>query len=285
MRTDGLTGIGDARLMLIGPERLFYAGLLGRPGVRNLGGIAIYVSSVGQIAVRAGSGPDRVGSCAVVPAYMPHVISAEARDILALKIEPETVDPSGLPGFIRQVLAAPDTAGIVDAPDVVARVRAAHGALAVRAGSACPSTHAFDRAFFGAAIPPRPMDWRIRAVVRAAPSDVSVFPSAEACAASVDLSVSRFLHLFRDQTGVSFRNWRAWKRARISLAHVNRNPNLAHLALDVGYPDQTHFSRSIRNIFGLRPRDIVAGSRRLDIRLTDGILPPGLAPAGASALR
>ena len=57
MRAERLTGIGDARLMLIGPERLFYAGLLGRPGVRNLGGIAIYVASAGQIVVRAGGGP------------------------------------------------------------------------------------------------------------------------------------------------------------------------------------------------------------------------------------
>ncbi|WP_371999408.1 helix-turn-helix domain-containing protein (plasmid) [Tistrella mobilis] len=275
---------GNPRVMLIGPERLFYAGLLGRPSTRNLGGIGIYVAAEGRIAVQVDGGPDRVGSCAVVPAYTPHTIRAEGRDILAVKIEPETVDLHGLPGFIRRALTLPDAAGIVEAPEAVARIRAAHADLAARPGGACPDSPDFDRAFFGAAIPPRVLDRRIRAVVRQAPADIQAFPSAEACAALCELSVSRFLHLFRDQTGLSFRNWRAWKRARISLAHVNRNPNLAHLALDFGYPDQTHFSRSIRNIFGLRPRDIVAGSRRLDIRLTDGVLPPAMRPPAVAGL-
>ena len=41
---------GNPRVMLIGPERLFYAGLLGRPTTRNLGGIGIYVAPEGRIA-------------------------------------------------------------------------------------------------------------------------------------------------------------------------------------------------------------------------------------------
>lgn len=46
---------------------------------------------------------------------------------------------------------------------------------------------------------------------------------------------------------------------------MNRKANLAQLALDAGYPDSTHFSRSIRLAYGLKPRDIFAGSRRLAV--------------------
>ncbi|WP_309901090.1 hypothetical protein [Variovorax soli] len=37
------------------------------------------------------------------------------------------------------------------------------------------------------------------------------------------------------------------------------------MALDTGYPDSTHFSHSIRQVYGLRPSDILAGSRRLAV--------------------
>jgi AraC-like DNA-binding protein len=37
------------------------------------------------------------------------------------------------------------------------------------------------------------------------------------------------------------------------------------VALDTGYPDSTHFSHSIRHTYGLKPKDIFAGSRRLRI--------------------
>ena len=41
--------------------------------------------------------------------------------------------------------------------------------------------------------------------------------------------------------------------------------NLAHLAQDIGYPDSTHFSHSIRRFYGLKPRAIFVGSRDLAI--------------------
>ena len=80
--------------------------------------------------------------------------------------------------------------------------------------------------------------------------------TAADCAASAGLSPSRFLHLFKEQTGVSFRAFRAWKRARHLLHFANQDINLAHLAQDIGYPDSTHFSHSIRRFYGLKPRAI-----------------------------
>ena len=47
------------------------------------------------------------------------------------------------------------------------------------------------------------------------------------------------------------------------LRHVRQCTTLTDIALDTGYPDSTHFSHSIRQVYGLRPSDILAGSRRL----------------------
>ena len=75
--------------------------------------------------------------------------------------------------------------------------------------------------------------------------------------------------MFKDQTGISFRAFRAWKRARHLLHFVNEDINLAHLAQDIGYPDSTHFSHSIRRFYGLQPRAIFSGSRDLAIYRSD----------------
>jgi AraC-like DNA-binding protein len=89
--------------------------------------------------------------------------------------------------------------------------------------------------------------------------------TAASCAAEAGLSSSRFLHLFKQETGISFRSFRAWKRARHLLHFANQDLNLAHLAQEIGYPDSTHFSHSIRRFYGLKPRAIFSGSRDLAI--------------------
>ena len=138
------------------------------------------------------------------------------------------------------------------------------------------TTGEFDQLFFGEALPDRNIDQRIRRSA-AQLNDFSDFSgskmTAADCAASVSLSPSRFLHLFKEQTGVSFRAFRAWKRARHLLHFVNEDINLAHLAQDIGYPDSTHFSHSIRRFYGLQPRAIFSGSRDLAIYRSDpGVL-------------
>jgi AraC-like DNA-binding protein len=126
-----------------------------------------------------------------------------------------------------------------------------------------------DRLFFGQALERRNLDRRIASIVdkvSKAPSDQ--FP-AEACSKLAGLSFSRFLHLFKSEVGITFRCFRAWKRARSFLAFV-KVTNLTDVALKIGYADSTHFSHSIRNVYGLKPKDICAGSRRLAIILHAG---------------
>jgi AraC-like DNA-binding protein len=55
--------------------------------------------------------------------------------------------------------------------------------------------------------------------------------------------------------------------SRSLLYHVDQAAinGVRDIALDTGYPDSTHFSHSIRQVYGLRPSDILAGSRRLAV--------------------
>jgi AraC-like DNA-binding protein len=152
----------------------------------------------------------------------------------------------------------------VDAPAFIEQVRRQQRDL-YSAGDLDLRAMDFDAAFFGAALAPRSLDVRIRTVVDVIKRDPAAALSAQDCARSVNLSFSRFLHLFKREVDAPFRGFRLWKRARSLLHYVNRDANLAQVAQDTGYPDSTHFSHSIRQVYGLKPSDIFAGSRRLAI--------------------
>src|SRR5205807_6520324 len=157
--------------------------------------------------------------------------------------------------------------------DIAQGIRNAYETLRLLERRGGFTTAEFDQLFFGEGLPDRNIDHRIRRSAAKLNDFSGSKMSAADCAASVGLSPSRFLHLFKEQTGVSFRAFRAWKRARHLLHFVNEDINLAHLAQDIGYPDSTHFSHSIRRFYGLAPRTIFSGSRQLAIYRSDpGVL-------------
>jgi transcriptional regulator GlxA family with amidase domain len=147
---------------------------------------------------------------------------------------------------------------------LAARIRAAHSGAQLNADRGFTSAE-FDEIFIGWKMSQRSLDPRIAAVIERFQAHPSANISGQEYASGVRLSLSRFLHLFKNETGINFRTYRAWKRARNILHHVNVERNLAHFALDAGYPDSTHFSHSLRRIYGLQPSAIFSGSRRLQI--------------------
>ncbi len=255
----------SGRLMLISPERVFYAGLLGRPRKRTSGGFSIYAAMQGSLKITEGK-LETISEVRVVPPYVTHGVESEYPSIICLVIEPETVEPTALVALGARVSGT-------ESPDIAQRIRAAYETLRCQRRRGGFTTADFDRLVFGEELPDRNIDLRIRRAALSLNDFSGSKMTAADCAASVNLSPSRFLHLFKEQTGVSFRAFRAWKRARHLLHFVNEDINLAHLAQDIGYPDSTHFSHSIRRFYGLQPRAIFSGSRDLAIYRSDpGVL-------------
>src|SRR6195256_847552 len=100
----------SGRLMLISPERVFYAGLLGRPRKRSSGGFNIYVAMRGQLRITEGKS-EVAGEVLVVPPYVPHSVESEHPSIICLVIEPETVEPSAMAALSARIAGT-------DAPDI-----------------------------------------------------------------------------------------------------------------------------------------------------------------------
>ncbi|WP_339799325.1 AraC family transcriptional regulator [uncultured Marinobacter sp.] len=248
------------RVMLVGRDRVFYFGLLGQPALRNFGCATLYVSSGAPLQVSFGQGWLEQ-QLVWVPPYTPHRIRAVDRQLGVVMVEPESVDMAALEQCIARSMRPGREVAFLE------RVFRGVARLQQVAESGELTTADFDLLFMGQYLPERPMDPRIRRVVERVCSGDMESCSAEALAGSEGLSFSRFLHLFKEETGVSLRKYRAWRRARSLLYHVTRDVSLTDIALETGYPDSTHFSHSIRKIYGLSPRTIVAGSRRLRVKI------------------
>jgi AraC-like DNA-binding protein len=245
-------------LMLITPERVFYAGLLGRPRERCPGAFHVYVAIKGGLHLATSDGRESYGDLVVTMPNLRHTIASDYRSAICVAIEPESIRVGALELFARQLMG-PESQSFAD------RIRAAYAALGRRQYSDDLSNAEFDIMCFGQALPQRVLDPRVvRAIARIGKFSGEPVTAAD-CAADASLSPSRFLHLFKEETGISFRSFRAWKRARYLLHFANQDINLAHLAQDIGYPDSTHFSHSIRRFYGLKPRAIFSGSRDLAI--------------------
>ena len=255
-------GGNPGMVLWITPDRIFYAGLLGTPGVRTMGSLMIYVASKGRIRIAVGGGDWEVCDMAVVHPYQPHQLVSDAPLINLIKIEAETMDLAALPPLLA-------TSGAVNAPWFVERVHQRHRELGAAGGTRDLATRDFDRVFFDEPLPQRRLDRRIEGVVEMIKRNPAAAAAAESCAEVAHLSFSRFLHLFKQEVGVPFRTFRTWKRARGVLNHVKNPTTLANIALDSGYPDSTHFSHCIRNVYGLQPRQIFAGSRKLVLCAVD----------------
>ena len=249
----------NKRMMWVTPGRVFYCGLLGEPSLRRIGGYIIYLAQGAPLQIRLAD--DRWQTCdlAVVPPYQPHRITCDARLIVDVIIEPETVEPASLPPFVRHAGA------LLDAGSVLRRLREAQVRLEAHDGELPADDDLFDEIVFGAPLPRRNLDDRIVRALVELDRRIAESVSAEELANMLQLSFSRFIHLFKHEVGVPLRTFRTWKRARSLLNYVTQDANLADIAQHTGYPDAAHFSHSIRQVFGLQPREMFAGSRRLSL--------------------
>ncbi len=250
------------RIMFFGKERFFYHGLLGgemKP--RTVGAFSIYLAASTTFKIKIGNGDWQDQTVATVPQNTQHQIISDCGSIINIGIEPEHVADSSL-SFIQRIVEDQS----FDHKMLLERAARSKGTFACPKRPDHISTSDFDHLIFGVALDRKAIDPRIEKTFQLLDAELAENGlSAQHCAEAVQLSTSRFLHLFKENTGTAFRTFRMWKRARRFLQYANLDNSLTTVALDLGYPDSSHFSHSIRRIYGLKPRSIRDGSRKLKI--------------------
>ena len=248
----------SGHLMLITPERVFYAGLLGRPRERCPGAFHIYVALRGGLWLTTADGREAYGELVAVAPNMRHTIASDHRSAICLVIEPESVPHAGFAEIWEKRLQG------IERDLFAHRIRAAYETLLTQACRDDIDSAAFDEMCFGEALPRRALDPRVvRAMVTSANSRASrsrrravrrkpAFPPRASCICS--------------SRRPGFPSVPSAPEARAASAAL-RQPGPQSRASRAGHrlSDSTHFSHSIRRFYGLKPRAIFSGSRDLAI--------------------
>lgn len=247
------------KVMLLTADRVVYLGLIGKPQTREFGSLTVYVSLGVPFQIQVGKREWENAEIYVVAPDTPHCIMTSDHLIGVVMIEAETVDLARLPEWLQPTRSTDQYL------QAFATIRRFFSALSNGGVERALLMENVDEFVFGQSLERRLLDPRIAAVVAKINNEPCGLFGAEECATYINLSCSRFLHLFKEEVGTTFRGFRAWKRARSFLNYVNTEVSLTDIALDIGYPDSSHFSHTVRRYWGLTPRDIVAGSRKLAV--------------------
>ena len=143
-------------LMLITPERVFYAGFLGRPRQRCSGSCHVYVAVRGSLSLTTDDG-QACGELLVTLPNQQHTIVSDYRTVISVTLEPESV-PDGVLEALRERLMGPEKAAFAR------KILAAYALLRQRRYGDITSAE-FDEMCFGEALPRRVLDPRVKRAV------------------------------------------------------------------------------------------------------------------------
>lgn len=102
--------------------------------------------------------------------------------------------------------------------------------------------------------PVAPYDERVQRAVELIHQSSGKPLSAVSLARQVNLSESRFRHLFGEQIGIPVRSYLLWARIRRAVRLLaDQARSLAEVAALSGFADQAHMTRSFKRMFGVTP--------------------------------
>ena len=229
--------------LTLGGDRALYVGNLPPTGWHGHAAPVLLIGLSGRFALHLVGG--RVEHChsALVDAGVQHLLDPCGEQVALMYLEPDSREARSL----RQPFAV--HGGVI--PDV---------AIPVRGRS---TIEAYLREFDLPALlrlrcdPGRPLDARVQRSLQLLRQPGEARLGREALAAGVQLSASRFNHLFSAEMGVSLRSYRVWSQVRLAMAGLATSPRLTDAALHGAFSDSAHFSRMFRQTFGMTPSSVL----------------------------
>ncbi|MFI9847112.1 helix-turn-helix domain-containing protein [Nonomuraea sp. NPDC051941] len=247
--------------MWLWPGRALYAGPSLRLGPHSGAVACVAVGVDAPFAVRRAPGGELRARTALIPPRVRHQLTAGGDRMVFLYLDPGSAED--------RACRARFTAG----EGGVMTGHEAEAGLLVRA--AAISAHSPDRQITAWADeatghgPPSFTDPRIAAAMRRLIGADEPLPAA-LLAVELGLSESRFLRLFRDRTGTSYRRFRLWAQMHRAGRALAAGENLTRAAADGYFASPSHFSTAFHAMFGLPPSALL--SRQLTIRCLDPLV-------------
>lgn len=179
----------------------------------------------------------------LVPASVEHSFDASGQPIALLLIERHGARGASLDRIAREYVGKE----LVKRLDAVPFPSVHLGTDGVMAW--CDAT----LAALGVTSPVSPLSSVGRRVVEYVESHLDGVPKLADAARLVGLSATRLTHLFSTEVGVPFRNYVLWARIKSVAEATRRGANATDAAVEAGFSDSAHLSRTFRGMFGLPP--------------------------------
>ncbi|MFJ9414643.1 helix-turn-helix domain-containing protein [Streptomyces sp. NPDC101227] len=223
---------GTGARLSLWPGRAVYSGPSLELDLHSGSVTCLAIGTDADFTLETADGTRRTGRSALIRPRVPHRIEAHGRRMTFCYVEPgsaaERACVAALGAGTEPVTVSAD--GTVDAMRLV---------------RLCAQPDRSER--------PDTLDPRIREAVRQLLWEPELPDGAREFAAVAGLSASRFLHLFREQTGTSFRRYRLWARMLRAGRALLVHGTLTEAAAAAGFASPSHFSSSFHATFGLRP--------------------------------
>ncbi len=100
---------------------------------------------------------------------------------------------------------------------------------------------------------PANIDSRITRALRAVYDSLDGKITQQDIARQAGLSTSRFAEIFRQATGLPLRRYVLWRRINVAVMAIGGGDTATAAAHRAGFADSAHFSRTIRETFGVSP--------------------------------
>ncbi len=264
-----------AKLLFLGAQALYVGPSFGLSAHRNA--IAVLCVGIGGSFGVANDPRDAMAGCvtcrtALIPPNSLHRLEIRSNPMAFFYLDPQSVDLQVLRSAMRHDYGRFST-GIADQAGTLA----AFGEIAAGEPSAQEARALLHKALNLRS--PMRLDDRIVKILqrlREAPAGAN---SLQSLAGAVGLSPSRFLHLFKETTGVPLRRYRIWSRMGAAVRHIGAGMSLTDAALAAGFSSSAHFSAAFRDMFGMRPSKLIEA--RLAILANSPATRPGSARADA----
>jgi AraC-like DNA-binding protein len=112
-------------------------------------------------------------------------------------------------------------------------------------------------------------DARVERIVEMIRNHANQAYTAEQLAQSVHLSPSRLRHLFRENVGVPIRRFVVWSRLRDVIRNALNGASLTESAHAAGFSDASHMSNTFRQMFGFAPSALFAQHISKDVYILE----------------
>lgn len=232
--------------------RALYLGPAGDTTPHAHHALQVSVGLDAPIRLRSGEGRWREYAGALVPPDVTHQLDGGWDAVLLLYLEPESEDG-------RHWL--PESRGGIRAlhPRTVSALRASVRKLASTPSEMIGAENAYTDLLRSVGLRTderAPSDPRVVEAVRRLRISPATHCSLRDLAHEVALSPSRFRHLFRRELGMSTQSYVVWLRIYNACVALARGASLTAAAVQAGFSDAPHFTRTFRRSFGLAPSQV-----------------------------